>query len=377
MIYRDFQNMKLSGLGLGMMRLPVVEGNDSVVDEAAAEEMIDYALHNGINYFDTAWGYHDGNSELVAGKYLTKYPRDSYYLASKFPGYDLSNMDKVEEIFEKQLKKCRTPYFDFYLFHNVFEGNIDAYLDPKYGILEYLLKQKENGRIRHLGFSAHGSVEVIRRFLDACGEHMEFCQLQLNYMDWHFQNAQEKAELLTKSGIPVWVMEPLRGGKLAAASQELTEKMHSLRPSETVPGWAFRFLQSIPGVTVVLSGMSTMEQLQANIATYEADAPLTQEEFRTLVNSMDEEVKKAGLPCTACHYCTSHCPKKLPIPELIALYNEHKATGGGFIAPMAVGSMPQEKRPANCVGCRSCEQVCPQQIKISEMMADFTSMIGM
>ena len=168
MIYRDFQNMKLSGLGLGMMRLPVVEGNDSVVDEAAAEEMIDYALHNGINYFDTAWGYHDGNSELVAGKYLTKYPRDSYYLASKFPGYDLSNMDKVEEIFEKQLKKCRTPYFDFYLFHNVFEGNIDAYLDPKYGILEYLLKQKENGRIRHLGFSAHGSVEVIRRFLDAC-----------------------------------------------------------------------------------------------------------------------------------------------------------------------------------------------------------------
>lgn len=130
-------------------------------------------------------------------------------------------------------------------------------------------------------------------------------------------------------------------------------------------------------MTVVLSGMSTMEQLQANIATYEADAPLTQEEFRTLVNSMDEEVKKAGLPCTACHYCTSHCPKKLPIPELIALYNEHKATGGGFIAPMAVGSMPQEKRPANCVGCRSCEQVCPQQIKISEMMADFTSMIGM
>ena len=286
-------------------------------------------------------------------------------------------MDKVEDIFETQLEKSRTPYFDFYLFHNVYEGNIDAYLDPRYGILDYLLKQKANGRIRHLGFSAHGSIDVIKRFLDAYGQHMEFGQLQLNYLDWHFQNAQEKAELLAKSGIPVWVMEPLRGGKLAAASQELTEKMHSLRPSETVPGWAFRFLQSIPGVTVVLSGMSTMEQLQANIATYEADAPLTQEEFLTLVNSMDEEVKKAGLPCTACHYCTSHCPKKLPIPELIALYNEHKATGGGFIAPMAVGSMPQEQRPANCVGCRSCEKVCPQQIKISEMMADFTSMIGM
>ena len=377
MIYRKFQDLQLSGLGLGMMRLPVLDGDDNTVDEAKTAEMIDFCLQSGINYFDTAWGYHGGNSELAAGKILSRYPRESYYLASKFPGYDLSNMDKVEEIFEKQLEKCRTPYFDFYLFHNVYEGNIDAYLDPRYGILDYLLKQKANGRIRHLGFSAHGSIDVIKRFLDAYGQHMEFGQLQLNYMDWHFQNAQEKAELLTKSGIPVWVMEPLRGGKLAAASQELTEKMHSLRPSETVPGWAFRFLQSIPGVTVVLSGMSTMEQLQANIATYEADDPLTQEEFRTLVNSMDEEVKKAGLPCTACHYCTSHCPKKLPIPELIALYNEHKATGGGFIAPMAVGSMPQEQRPANCVGCRSCEKVCPQQIKISEMMADFTSMIGM
>ncbi len=377
MVYREFQELKLSGLGLGMMRLPVLDGDDGRVDEAAAAEMIDYAYHNGINYFDTAWGYHDGNSELVAGKYLSRYPRDSYYLASKFPGYDLSNMDKVEEIFERQLEKCRTPYFDFYLFHNVYEGNIDAYLDPQYGILEYLLKQKENGRIRHLGFSAHGSVEVIQRFLDAYGKHMEFCQLQLNYMDWHFQNAQEKVALMNKAGIPVWVMEPLRGGKLAQASGELAAFMQSARPEETVPGWAFRFLQSVPGVTMVLSGMSNMEQLKANIATYETDEPLVGDEFEGLVERMDEETRKAGLPCTACHYCTSHCPKGLPIPELISLYNEHKATGGGFIAPMAVGSMPEEKRPANCIGCRGCEQVCPQQIKISEMMKEFSAMIGM
>ena len=377
MITRQFQDLQLSGLGLGMMRLPVLDGDDGRVDETAAAEMIDCAYQNGINYFDTAWGYHNGNSELTAGKYLSKYPRESYYLATKFPGYDLSNMDKVEEIFEKQLEKCRTPYFDFYLFHNVYEGNIDAYLDPKYGILEYLLKQKENGRIRHLGFSAHGSVEVIRRFLDAYGKHMEFCQLQLNYMDWHFQNAQEKAALLNEAGIPIWVMEPVRGGKLAKASEGLAALMKSMRPEESIPGWAFRFLQSVPGVTMVLSGMSTLEQLKANIATYEMDAPLSGDEFDALVKYVDEEVKSAGLPCTACHYCTSHCPQALPIPELVALYNEHKATGGGFIAPMAVGSMPQEKRPANCVGCRSCEQVCPQQIKISEMMADFTASIGM
>ena len=247
MIYRKFQDLQLSGLGLGMMRLPLLGGDDSAIDEAAAAEMIDYAYQNGINYFDTAWGYHNGNSELVAGKYLGRHPRESYYLASKFPGYDLSNMDKVEEIFEKQLEKCQTPYFDFYLFHNVYEGNIDAYLNPEYGILEYLLKQKENGRIHHLGFSAHGSVEVIQRFLDAYGQYMEFCQLQINYMDWHFQKAQEKAAILQKAGISIWVMEPLRGGKLAKASGDWAAAMQSMRPKETVPGWAFRFLQSIPG----------------------------------------------------------------------------------------------------------------------------------
>ena len=305
------------------------------------------------------------------------YPRESYCLASKFPGYDLSNMGRVEEIFERQLEKCQTGYFDFYLFHNVYEGNIDAYLDPKYGILEYLLKQKGNGRIRHLGFSAHGSVEVIRRFLEAYGVHMEFCQLQINYMDWHFQNAREKVELIREAGIPVWVMEPLRGGKLAKASGELAAAMEAMRPEETVTGWAFRFLQSIPGVTMVLSGMSDLEQLKANIATWGTDEPLSAEEFDTLVRYADQETKKGGLPCTACHYCTSHCPKGLPIPELIALYNEHKITGGGFIALMAVASMPEEKRPAGCIGCKGCEQVCPQQIKISDMMKDFTSMIGM
>lgn len=377
MIYRDFQDIKISGLGLGMMRLPVVNSDDAVIDEKAATEMIEYAYKNGVNYFDTAWGYHSGNSELIAGKCLSAFPRESYYLASKFPGYDNSNMPKVKEIFEEQLKKCQTPYFDFYLFHNVYEGNIDDYLDPKFGILEYLLEQKKNGRIRHLGFSAHGSCDVIKRFLDAYGEHMEFCQLQINYMDWHFQNAKAKAEMIQAAGIPIWVMEPLRGGKLASASDSVKEELAKMRPDESVPAWAFRFLQAIEGVTVVLSGMSNMEQLKDNIAIWQEDKPLTKSEFDRIVALSDEETRKGGLPCTACHYCTSHCPQGLPIPELISLYNEHKITGGGFIAPMAVGSMAEEKRPKNCIGCRACEQVCPQQIKISEMMSNFTEMIGM
>ena len=377
MIYRKFQDISLSGLGLGMMRLPVVNGDDGVVDEAAAAEMIDYAYNHGINYFDTAWGYHNGNSELVAGKILSRYPRESFYLASKFPGYDNSNMPKVKEIFEEQLKKCQTTYFDFYLFHNVYEGNIDDYLNPEFGIFDYLMEQKKNGRIKHLGFSAHGSVDVIKRFLAAYGEHMEFCQLQLNYMDWHFQEAEAKYKLMEEHQIPVWIMEPLRGGRLAKATPEKEAALKAMRPDETVPAWAFRFLQSLPNVTMVLSGMSNMEQLQANMETYAEEKPLTEEEFNKLIQLQDEETKKGGLPCTACHYCTSHCPQELPIPELIALYNEHKITGGGFIAPMAVGSMPAEKRPANCIGCRSCEQVCPQQIRISEAMSEFSAMIGM
>ena len=377
MVYKNFQDLKLSALGMGAMRLPVIDGDDARIDESAAQEMVDYAMEHGVNYYDTAWGYHNGNSELVMGKALSKYPRDSYYLATKFPGYDLSNMDKVEEIFEKQLEKCGVEYFDFYLFHNVCEMNIDAYLNREYGIYEYLLKQKKEGRIRHLGFSAHGSVEVMKRFLEAYGKDMEFCQIQLNYLDWSFQDAKGKVELLNQHNIPVWVMEPLRGGKLASLTEEETAKLKELRPEETVPAWAFRFLQSLPSVTVVLSGMSDMTQMQENIRTFEEDKPLNDGEMKALLQMADEMVSKIALPCTACHYCVSHCPQELDIPELLALYNEHCFTGGGFIAPMAMSAIPEDKRPNSCIGCRSCEAVCPQQIKISEAMADFAQKLGM
>ena len=377
MIYRDFQDMKLSGLGMGAMRLPVIDGDDSRIDETKTQAMVDYAMEQGVNYYDTAWGYHDGHSETVMGKALSRYPRESYYLATKFPGYDLSNMDKVEEIFEKQLEKCGVEYFDFYLFHNVCEMNIDAYLDEKYGIHEYLMKQKKAGRIRHLGFSAHGNLDVMKRFLDAYGRDMEFCQIQLNYLDWTFQGAKEKVELLKEWNIPVWVMEPLRGGKLAKLAAEDEKALKALRPEENIPAWAFRFLQSVPGVTMVLSGMSNLQQMQDNIHTFAEDKPLTEKEMDTLLQIADGMVKKIVLPCTACHYCTSHCPQGLPIPELLALYNEHCFTEGGFIAPMALSAYPQEKLPSACIGCRSCEAVCPQQIKISEAMADFAQKMGM
>ena len=376
MMYRDFQDVKLSALGMGAMRLPVVDGDDSKIDEAAAFAMVDEAMARGVNYYDTAWGYHNGNSELVMGKALARHPREKFYLATKFPGYDLSNMGKVEEIFEKQLEKCQVEYFDFYLFHNVCEMNIDAYLDPKYGTYDYLLAQKKNGRIRHLGFSAHGDYDVMKRFLEAYGKDMEFCQIQLNYLDWDFQDAKRKVELLDQWNIPVWVMEPLRGGKLASLAPEDEAKLKALRPDEGIPAWAFRYLQSIPSVVVTLSGMSNMEQMKDNIATFEMDKPLNETEQETLHAIAQGMVKKIVLPCTACHYCTSHCPQGLDIPNLLSLYNEHCFTQGGFIAPMALSAIPADKQPSACIGCRSCEAVCPQGIKISEAMADFTAKLG-
>ena len=376
MMYRDFQDVKLSALGMGAMRLPVVDGDDSKIDEAAALAMVDEAMARGVNYYDTAWGYHNGNSELVMGKALARHPREKFYLATKFPGYDLSNMGKVEEIFEKQLEKCQVEYFDFYLFHNVCEMNIDAYLDPKYGTYDYLMAQKKNGRIRHLGFSAHGDYDVMKRFLEAYGKDMEFCQIQLNYLDWDFQDAKRKVELLGQWNIPVWVMEPLRGGKLASLAPEDEAKLKALRPDEGIPAWAFRYLQSIPSVVVTLSGMSNMEQMKENIATFETDKPLNETELETLHAIAQGMVKKIVLPCTACHYCTSHCPQGLDIPNLLSLYNEHCFTQGGFIAPMALSAIPADKQPSACIGCRSCEAVCPQGIKISEAMADFTAKLG-
>ena len=371
MTYKEFQGMKLSELGFGAMRLPVIDGDDARIDEATTERMVDQAYAAGINYYDTAWGYHGGHSEEVMGRCLAKYPRESFYLADKFPGYDLRNMPKVQEIFEKQLEKCGVEYFDFYLFHNVCEMNIDAYLNPEYGIFEYLMEQKKAGRIKHLGFSCHGAMPVLKRFLEVHGSDMEFCQLQLNYLDWTFQHDKEKAELLAEYDIPVWVMEPLRGGKLAKLAEHDEAILKGLRPDEDIAAWAFRFLQTIPGVKVILSGMSNEEQLQKNLATFEESKPLNEEEMKALMEIADRMLSVNTVPCTACHYCVSHCPMELDIPHLLSLYNEHAYTGGGFIAPMALSALADDKKPSACIACRSCEEVCPQQIKISEVMSDF------
>lgn len=377
MIYKQFQDTALSALGYGCMRLPTTGGNDANINEEEAAKLIARAMEAGVNYYDTAWGYHAGNSELVIGKILKHYPRDSFYLATKFPGYDLANMDKVEEIFDRQLEKCQVDHFDFYLFHNVCEMNIDAYLDPKFHIYDSLMARKRAGQIRHLGFSTHGNLSTMNRFLESYGKDMEFCQIQLNWLDWNFQDAKSKVALLEKWNIPVWVMEPLRGGKLAKLSDQHTEHLKKLRPDESVPAWAFRFVQSIPSVTVTLSGMSTMEQVDDNLNTFAQEKPLSSQERDVLLTVAGAMTGKTSIPCTACRYCTTHCPQGLDIPMLLELYNEYAFTGGGFIAPMRVGRLPDSQKPSACVGCRSCEAVCPQQIKISETLSDFSKKLGL
>lgn len=372
MIYKDFQNLKLSALGLGCMRLPVTGSGDSNIDKETTERMIAYAMEKGINYYDTAWGYHSGNSELVVGEILAKYPRDKFYIASKFPGYDASLWGKVEEIFEKQLEKCRVDYFDFYLFHNLNEKNVDAYLDPKYGIYDYLMAQKANGRIKHLGFSAHGDLDCMRKFLNAYGKDMEFCQIQLNYIDWTFQDAKAKVDLLNEWNIPIWVMEPVRGGQLARLPEDAATELKELRPEESAPAWAFRFIQSIPGVVMTLSGMSNEEQLVENIATFAEDKPLDSAEKEKILAIADRIINQRTVPCTGCRYCVSHCPMELEIPFLIQLYNEAKvANPDEFNNPWGIFDVPEGKKPWDCIGCRSCEAVCPQNITIPDLLAEF------
>ena len=371
MQYHRFQDLELSALGMGCMRLPVLEGNYGRIDMEKTKELVKCALENGINYFDTAWGYHEGTSEIAIGEALKEYPRESFCLASKFPGFNLETMAKKEEIFEKQLSKCQVEYFDFYLFHNVWEKNIDGFLDPELGVAEYLLEQKRNGRIRHLGFSTHGSLATMKRFLDALDGQLEFCQIQLNWLDWELQEAKKKVELIRSYGIPVWVMEPVRGGRLVQLPERYTRELRKLQPEWTLPQWAFRFLQSIEGVTMTLSGMSDLQQLQDNIATYASPRPLNEQEMAALLGVADRMTVSNTMACTGCRYCTEKCPQALDIPWLVERYNERLFSGG-----KAVWTLPERaegKDPAACIGCQNCESVCPQNIRISDMMRDFAA----
>ena len=263
MIYRNFKDKKLSMLGFGTMRLPLKDGGK--IDEEHTRRMVDFALENGVNYFDTAYPYHGGMSERIIGKILSEYPRESYYLATKYPGHMISEDYDPAATFEEQLQKCGVSYFDFYLLHNVYENSIKVYRDERWGIVDYFLKQRSIGRIKHLGFSSHGQTDNLRDFLDEYGKEMEFCQIQLNYLDWTMQNAKEKYELLTERNIPVWVMEPVRGEKLTGGEVERKMGLREICPKDSAAAVAFKFIHRLDNVTTVLSGMSNLDQMRENM----------------------------------------------------------------------------------------------------------------
>lgn len=367
MLYTDFQGERLSMLGFGAMRLPTLE--TGAIDEAQVNEMVKCALEGGVNYFDTAYPYHGGMSEIVLGRALRAYPRASYALASKYPGHQISESYNPAEIFEEQLKKCGVEYFDFYLLHNVYENSIQTYLDPRWGILEYFREQKRLGRIRHLGFSSHGGETCLREFLDVAGADMEFCQIQLNWLDWTLQNARAKVALLNERGIPVWVMEPVRGGRLCALGEADEAKLKALRPDEGIPAWGFRFLQGIPGVTMILSGMSSLAQMKDNLSTFAECRPLNEAETNALM-TIAEGMKNA-VPCTGCRYCTDHCPMGLDIPLLMSTCSELRFTPGVNVA-MRLEGLPAQRQPSACLGCGACAQMCPQGINIPAVMRELT-----
>ena len=328
MIYNTFKDKKLSALGFGAMRLPLVPGGGpGDVDQDAVNEMVDYAIAHGVNYFDTAKPYHEGKSEIALGRALARYPRDTWYLADKFPGHQvIKGIDlPLEETFNEELEACGVEYFDFYLLHNVNEHSMKYYMDKSKGCVDYFVKQRDAGKIHHLGFSCHSAASGLKEFLDEYGEHMEFCQIQLNYLDWTLQGAKDKVALLRERGIPVWVMEPVRGGRLAKLDEETESRMRALRPEESTAAWAFRWLRTVPQPTVILSGMSNLSQMKDNVATFEQDKPLNDEELRVVYDAAER--LSVLIPCTGCRYCCDGCPSGILIPDIIGSLNTLRMYG--------------------------------------------------
>ena len=387
MYYKEIAGVKVSALGMGNMRLPTLDGRDDRIDKVKAQEIIDYAMSHGINYYDTAYRYHGGQSQVFIGEALKKYPRDSFLLASKFPGHMMVKKEggvvgftsglagwpdnTVEGVFAEQLEKCQVEYFDFYLLHNVSEQSLTIYDDEELQVVEFVKRMKAEGKIRHLGFSSHASsAATIDDFLTRHEGVFDFVQIQLNYLDWKLQDARGKYAAITKHGLKVVVMEGVRGGRLANLPEEQMARLRALRPQDSAARWALRWLQCLPEAAVVLSGMTTLDQIKENVETFSAPDPLNQEEGALLTEVAESMLH--WVPCTGCRYCTEGCPMELEIPKIIAVYNGLK--NGDLMArydPKADPAMD----PGRCVGCGSCAGICPQRIDIPAIMAEFADML--
>lgn len=362
---------KVSLLGLGTMRLPVTDPSDpSTIDEVHAQKIVDYAMAHGVNYFDTAYPYHNNQAEKFCGRALAaKYPRDSYYLASKVPAWELKCEDDVLRIFNEQLESCCVDYFDYYLLHSVHQRNWGTY--QKFQVYEKMDALRKAGKIRNLGFSFHGDVKTLEEVL-AYGE-WDFVQLQLNFFDWDFQDARTKYELCARAGLQVTIMEPLRGGALVSLCPEGVDILKKADPARSMASWGIRWVASLPNVLCVLSGMSDLDQIVDNVGNFEPFIPLSTAENAALDQALEAYRAKNLMPCTGCRYCMP-CPKGVDIPRMIHVYNEYLMKGkDDFTMKNEYLKCPAEVRAEHCVQCGLCKGRCPQHLDIPTVMQAITA----
>ena len=366
MIYNSFKNRDVSMLGLGCLRFPLEEGSKNRIDRAETEKIIAAAFEAGINYFDTAYVYQDGDSERVLGEILSKYPRESYMLATKFnpdPGVD------IETAFNQELERCQTEYFDVYMLHNVDESHMPKYMaHPEY--LEFMEKMKAQGKIRSMGFSSHACPENLEKFLNWY-DKFDMALIQVNFLDWKHLNAKRQYEILTEHGIPVWVMEPLKGGNLLKMNPEAMAILEEAAPGRSIPEWGFRFVMGLDKVNTVLSGMSSVEMIRQNAETFSSVKPLDDREMEALMKAAASIVDTMGVPCSACRYCCPTCPAELDIPVLLKGYNELRFTGKGN---WRVTGLSSTAGPEACLQCGECLNHCPQKIDIPDAMLKFAEL---
>ena len=371
MLKREYKKTgdMISVLGLGCMRFPKIEGSEKI-DREEAQKIVDLAYERGVNYFDSAYRYHEGESELLIGEALKKYPRESFHLATKMPMWMVKEPADAPRIFEDQLSRCQVEYFDFYLCHAL---NADTFeVMKKNGVYEYLKKEKEAGRIRHLGFSFHDSPDVLRQIV-AYGA-WDFTQIQLNYLDWELQDAKTQYEILTENGIPVVVMEPVRGGALASLCEESDAIFKAARPDKSVASWAVRYVASLPNVMTVLSGMSTVQQVEDNTATMMDFEPLTDEDRKVVEAALEAYRKNKTIPCTGCRYCMD-CPFGVDIPGVFKAYNTFAIGGGKDRLRANIAALGEGHGPDMCKACGKCMTLCPQKIRIPDRMKEIAALL--
>lgn len=350
--------IETSLLGFGCMRFPVTK--DGKIDEAEAERMLDRAYAAGVNYFDTAYPYHGGESELVVGKVMKKYDRGSFYLATKLPCWEVKKLEDVDRLFNEQLKKLQTEYIDFYLMHAL---NRDRFREMvELGCVERLEQLKAEGRIKYLGFSFHDGYSAFENIINY--RDWDFCQIQLNYMDANEQAGLKGYKLAEEKQVPLVIMEPVKGGSLAAFPEDITQMYHELNPAASMASFALRWVGSLPGVKVVLSGMSTMEQVEDNLKTFGEFKALSEKEKDTVDKVVALINSRVQNGCTGCGYCMP-CPAGVEIPRNFRTWNTyHMYRNYNMVKDEWEKHLGEEHKAKNCIKCGKCEQVCPQKLSI-------------